>query len=214
MDYKIENFKTSFDKLGLKKDDSIFLSTSLGMLGKAENAKRYSKIANGLLDSLIDIIGPKGNIFVPTYSYSFGGKRKIFSVKNTKSKLGQFPNFFLKKKNILRSIDPMISVAGMGKDVKKILSKISYTSYGRNCVFERLLKLKNLKCCNIGLGNNWVPFIHYVDWLNKVPFRHDKYFKGIIIDQNNKKKKYVWHYPVREMSEKYRKSGDLYVSRD
>ena len=207
MDYEIESFKISFNKLGLKKGDSIFLSTSLGMLGKAKNTKRFSTIADGLLDSLIDIIGPNGNIFVPTYSYSFGSKRKIFSVKNTKSKLGQFPNFFLKKKNILRSIDPMISVAGMGKDVKNILNKISHTSYGKNCVFERLLKLKNLKCCNVGLGNNWVPFMHYVDWLNKVPFRYDKYFEGTIIDKNNKKKKYVWHYPVREMSEKYRSNG-------
>ena len=101
----------------------------------------------------------------------------------------------------------MISVAGMGSDVKNILFKISDTSYGKNCVFERLLKVKNLKCCNVGLGNNWVPFIHYVDWLNKVPFRYDKYFKGIIIDRNKKRKTYNWHYPVRNLSEKYRSNG-------
>ena len=93
MDYEIESFKISFNKLGLKKGDSIFLSTSLGMLGKAKNTKRFSTIADGLLDSLIDIIGPNGNIFVPTYSYSFGSKRKIFSVKNTKSKTKIFAEF-------------------------------------------------------------------------------------------------------------------------
>ena len=146
MDYKIAEFKTSLIKVGLTCGDSVFLSTSLGMLGKAEKVKSFSKISNALLNSLIEIIGPKGNIFVPTYSYSFGNKRKIFSVNNTKSKLGQFPNFFLKKKSVYRSIDPMISVAGMGSDVKNILFKISDTSYGKNCVFERLLKVKNLKC--------------------------------------------------------------------
>lgn len=207
MDYKIAEFKTSLIKVGLTYGDSVFLSTSLGMLGKPEKVKSFSKISNSLLNSLIEIIGPKGNIFVPTYSYSFGNKRKIFSVNNTKSKLGQFPNFFLKKKSVYRSIDPMISVAGMGSDVKNILFKISDTSYGKNCVFERLLKVKNLKCCNVGLGNNWVPFIHYVDWLNKVPFRYDKYFKGIIIDRNKKRKTYNWHYPVRNLSEKYRSNG-------
>ena len=203
MDYFPEDFEKAFLKCGLKNGDSVFLTTSLGMLGKPKMKKKitYNNIAKILISSIVKIIGKKGNIFVPTYSYSFGKsygrKIAIYSVKNTKSAIGDFANFFLKQKGRVRSLDPMVSVSGIGVDCKNILQKVSYTSYGKNCVFERLLRIKNLKCCTVGLGYNWIPFIHYLDWLNKVPFRHDKYFKGTIILNNKKKKKIYWHYPVR-----------------
>ena len=45
------------------------------------------------------IIGPKGNIFVPTYSYSFSDKKpKVFDLHNTKSKIGSFQISFSNKK--------------------------------------------------------------------------------------------------------------------
>jgi len=203
MDYTSSDFEKAFLSCGLKKGDSIFLTTSLGMLGtlKLEKKKlQINIIAKILLDSLLKIIGKNGNIFVPTYSYSFRklSKKKnyTFSTKNTKSLIGYFPNFFLKQKGRIRSIDPMVSVAGIGKKCEYVLKKISYTSYGKNCVFERLLKIKNMQCCNVGLGVNWIPFIHYLDWINKVPFRYDKFFEGLIID-GKIKKKVRWHYPVR-----------------
>ena len=82
----------------------------------------------------------------------------------------------------------MVSISGIGPDAKLILNEISESSYGKNCVFEKFLKIKKLKCLTIGLGYNWIPFIHYLDWLNKVPFRYDKYFKGYVINKNNVKK--------------------------
>ena len=96
---KSDLFRT-FQKLDIKKGDSIFLSTSLGMLGKPKTTNKniLLTVSNWILESLEKLIGEKGNIFVPTYSYSFTKKKKIFSVKNTKSTIGYFPNFFLKKK--------------------------------------------------------------------------------------------------------------------
>ena len=77
---------------------------------------------------------------------------KKFDPLKTKADIGYFPNFFLKQKNIVRSFDPMMSVAGYGPDVKNVLLKTSNNSFGDNCVLERLFKIKNLKCCHIGLG--------------------------------------------------------------
>jgi aminoglycoside N3'-acetyltransferase len=153
-----------------------------------------------MLKAIKKVLGPKGTILIPTYSYSFGklNKKKLplFNVKKTPSKIGSFGNFFLKQKGVVRSEDPMTSVAGLGKNVKKILENISPTSYGKDCVFERILKIKNSKCCSIGLGPNWIPFIHHCDWLNQAPFRYDKYFEGTIVN-GKVKKRIVWHYPVR-----------------
>lgn len=207
---KSDLFRT-FQKLDIKKGDSIFLSTSLGMLGKPKTTNKniLLTVSNWILESLKKLIGEKGNIFVPTYSYSFTKKKKIFSVKNTKSTIGYFPNFFLKKKGIIRSKDPMVSIAGYGPQAKYVLEKISNTSFGKNCAFERLLKLKSLKCCHIGLGVNWMPFIHYLEWKNNVPFRFKKNLSGKIILKKMKKKqkKINWVYHARYLRKETQADG-------
>ena len=181
-DYSQLDLEKAFIKLDIKKGDSIFLTTGLGMLGIPNTkSKNYLNVSsNWILMSLLKLIGKKGNIFVPTYSYSFGKKNKYFNPLTTKADIGFFPNFFLKKKNVFRSPDPMMSIAGIGPKAKFILHGISNSSFGKNCALERLLKIRNLKCCHIGLGYNWIPFMHYLDWKNKVPFRFDKPFFGFI----------------------------------
>jgi len=188
--YDQQDLKEKLLKIGINKGDSIFLTTSLGSLGipKTRNKNLMLISSRWLFHCLSEIIGKKGNIFVPTYSYTFTKKNKIFDVTKTKADIGYFPNFFLKQKKIIRSYDPMFSVAGYGPDVKEILYKISNNSFGKNSVFERLLKLKRLKCCSIGLSYNWIPFLHYLDWKNKVPFRFDKKFYGHIKNKKIKKK--------------------------
>ncbi len=207
-DYNQEDLKTALKKLNICNGDSIFLTTGLGMLGFPETKKKnYMLISSKwVLNSLKELIGLKGNIFVPTYSYSFTKKNKYFNPSSTKADIGYFPNFFLNQKKIVRSIDPMMSIAGIGPETKKILHGISNNSFGNNCALERLLKVKNLKCCHIGLGYNWIPFMHYLDWKNKVPFRFDKIFYGYI-KKKNKIKKVKWVYFARHQRKETLNNG-------
>lgn len=187
---------------GIKRNDTVFFTTSIGMLGVpiVKGKITMDKVCKILLEGIKETIGNYGTILIPTYSYSFGKKfnKKLptFNIKKDISKIGPFGNFFIKEKKVIRSEDPMVSIAGLGPKAKTILNNLAPTSYGKDCVFERILKIKNAKCCSVGLGYNWMPFIHYCDWLNNSPFRFDKYFKGFI-HNGKKKKKVVWHYPVR-----------------
>ena len=56
-------------------------------------------------NEILKLIGPKGSIFVPTYSYSFSDNNNSLKVnkfnKKTPSKIGNFTNFFLTKKKFL-----------------------------------------------------------------------------------------------------------------
>jgi aminoglycoside 3-N-acetyltransferase len=207
-DYNKTDLINSLKKVGLKNGDSLFLTIGLGMLGVPETKnKNYLLVSSRwIFNGIIKIIGKNGNIFVPTYSYSFAKKKKIFDLTKTKSDIGYFPNFFLRQKKIIRSSDPMMSIAGFGPDVKKILYKIPNNSFGKNCVFERLFSIKKLKCCHIGLGYNWIPFLHYLDWINKVPFRFNKNFYGFI-KKNSKKKKTKWTYFARYLRKETLSNG-------
>ena len=99
-DYDKSDLKKAFNKLNIKKGDSIFLTTSLGMLGapKTKNKNFLLTSSRWLYSILLDSVGSKGNIFVPTYSYTFTKKNKTFDLETTKADIGYFPNFFLNQK--------------------------------------------------------------------------------------------------------------------
>ena len=100
----------------------------------------------------------------------------------------------------------MFSITGLGPDAKKILNKVPNNSFGKNCVFERLLKQKNMKICTIGLGYNWIPFLHYLDWLNQVPFRFEKKLTGSI-KTNLGVKKIRWIFYARYLRDETVSNG-------
>ncbi len=192
--YSKKEIKEKLLKLGVSRGDCLFLSSSLGMLGRPKGfkAKDLNKI---FLKTILDIIGNRGTLFVPTYSYSFSSKNKkgVFDIKKTKPKIGSFPNFFIKQNSIYRNADPFVSVSGKGFLAKKILSKSNFSSYGKNSVFHKLVNVKKAKLLNIGLGPNWTPFIHHAEYVSKISHRFEKVFEGYTRN-NNKLKKIKWVY--------------------
>jgi len=197
MKYTKQDIKNALIDAGITKTDTVFFSTSLGMVGLPPKEIKNQEDLNRLfLDVLREVLSD-GNIIVPTYSYTFG--KSLASdlaefKKNTSAEIGSFPNFVLKQPDVIRSIDPFMSVACIGKDCKKLLSNLSNISYGEGSFFEKLVKIG--KCCSIGLGPNWTPFIHYADYLAKVPHRYDKLFWGKING-----KTIPWIYSVRFMGD-------------
>ena len=74
MYYTKEDITEALRHVGIKKNDTIFFTTSLGMLGipKIKGPVNTNKISKFILDGIKEVIGSKGTILVPTYSYSFG----------------------------------------------------------------------------------------------------------------------------------------------
>lgn len=211
----------SLKKIGLKKGDNIFVGTSLGMFGFPKKVKTQNQLNKIFYSSFMKVIGRRGNIFVPTYSYTFGVphwhfflKKKTNSKiktnscfsKHTRSEIGPFTNFFLKQKNVIRSQDPMVSVSGSGPLINKMFKNLPYTSYGKDCLFERLLSLKNLKIVSLGLGAGWAPFFHYIENLADVPYRFKKNYSGKLLF-NNRSKYVNWEYHSRILDERTITSG-------
>jgi aminoglycoside N3'-acetyltransferase len=189
---------------GLAEGDTVFVTTSLGMLGIAQDNGQAIDSLDALnslhLDALKNVVGIQGTIIVPTYSYSFGASNAseyaIFDPATTPSKIGPFPEFFRLQPGVLRSLDPMMSVAALGPEAKALLDNLTPTSYGQGCLFSRLAET-DAKCCSIGLGPNWTPFIHHVDWLSGAEFRFDKLFHGLIkVDGLLSEKSWVYSVAV------------------
>lgn len=195
-DYDYKDISKSLNRIKLNKNSVIFLTSSIGMLGHCKNTRNIDKLSENYFQILKRYSQKNSStIIFPTYSYNEYKYKNIFDVKKTPSKLGYFSNFILKKKGVLRSEDPFVSVAGFGPQIKKITSNLSNQSYGHGCLFEKLLEF-NSYCVNLGLGSNWIPFIHYLDYLNNVKFRFNKKFKIKIIN-NKLHKDVIWKYYCR-----------------
>jgi len=205
--YNLSHIIKALADAGLQHGDTAYFSTGLGMLGRADGVSSQEELNRLFLKAIKNILGAEGTIIIPAYSYTFNNSTKntpkIFDSLTAPAKVGPFPDFFLKQKDVIRSLDPMMSIAGLGPATEILFKDLSPTSYGDDCLYARLLNHHNAKCVNLGLGPNWIPFLHHVDWLAEVPFRYDKYFFGGI--KGPAGIKYVdWHYPVAVQIEECR----------
>ena len=185
---------------GLQKGDTAYFSTSLGMMGVAEGVSTQDDLNSLFLEAITEAIGNNGTIIIPTYSYTIGkgnmDSPAIFDPKTTPAETGPFPNFFLQQKSVIRSEDPMMSMAALGPKAQELFKELPQTSYGADSVYARLANMPNTKAVSLGLGPNWTPFIHHADWLSKVPFRYDKLFYGGIKKPSSEIEYKYWVYAV------------------
>lgn len=196
--YSYPQIVEALETAGLKPGDTIFVSTSFGMLGILEGTDSSDDLNLAHLKAIQQVLGPSGTIVVPTYSYTIGRSTAtnpaVFDPLTTPAEIGPFPNFFLKQPEVIRSPDPMTSCAALGPKANILFHDLPSTSYGKDCLFDRL-RGTNTKCISIGLGPNWTPFLHYADWLSRVPFRYEKIFKGIL-KSNGREVSQTWVYYV------------------
>ncbi len=95
---QVSQIKEAFKKSGIKKNDSIIIH---GDAGIAEQIKINKKDkVNFFLNLLIKLIGEKGSIIVPAFTYN-ACKTKIFDKQKDKAETGLFSEIFRKKKILI-----------------------------------------------------------------------------------------------------------------
>jgi aminoglycoside 3-N-acetyltransferase len=179
--------------IGVKEGDTLFSHVSLLKLGFCQSDPIPTLIA-----AITEVIGETGTFITPAYSYSFC-REESFSPINSESQVGAFSNYLIKELNMQRSMDPLFSVVGFGKNIATLFENLPSTSFGQDCLYERLHKL-NAKVCNIGLSLFFLTPIHYLERKLKVPYRFDKEFSGII-EHMTQKQNITWEYYVRQLCE-------------
>lgn len=175
----------------IKRNDVVYIESDLTsfrqifLLSKTRNKflKFFFKIFS-------ELVGKRGTIILPSFSYSWGDddKKKIFDIKNSKSRTGILSEFLLKQKNVYRSLDPMFSCLVIGN--KKKFLEVKNNTFGPHSIFEKLLK-NNAKLVSFGLKRFDPTFVHYVEQyfdtnIKKIDYRYLKKISGLI-KKNNKK---------------------------
>ncbi len=202
--YARADLAQALEHVGLRAGDTVFVHASLDTLGPAAACATPDERAGLVLGALQDVLGPGGTIVAPTYTFSFC-RQEVFDIGETPTPGGpwsasaDFLEYFRRHPGVLRSRDPIHSVAALGPNAGALVRDVPPTCFGAGSVHDRLLQVGG-KICLLGVGLGEATFRHFVEERVGVPFRFQKLFTGQIRD-NGSVRKQGWAYYVRVLAD-------------
>ena len=191
-DYDIRSTVRALRKAGVKKGDVIFSHVGMGLLGRPQGELIAETAASVLNRAFSEVLGEEGTLIVPTYTYSFCNG-KDYNPQVTPSTVGHFTEWFRTRPGVLRSREPIFSVAARGTRARELLGALPPDSFGEDSIYGRLLRAGGL-LCNIGLGFQYATFVHFVEQTVGVPYRYKKEFRGNVIEDGESTPEKVTYY--------------------
>ena len=193
----LKKISDTLSNLGINKSDIILLFLNSDILKDKSISKKNH--CDSILESIFSVIGESGLLVTPAFNYDFC-KTGIFHPNKSPSQVGYFSNYLLRKKNVHRSLHPIFSFVGIGKNAKKMLSNVSNDAFGEDSIFDRLFhhgaKVVYMNLYNQNPDGPPCTVTHYIEQKFGVDYRYLKKFKGTIIDNNSSD----FLYYVRDLS--------------
>lgn len=204
-----KDIRNSLLKVGLKKDMTVLISSSLISLGPA-STKNYYK---NFLDEIRKIIGKKGTICVNSYTTDIVRYNKLYKKFKSPSNSGGFENFLKKQKLSFTSDHPAHSVTSLGYNAKYICINNGLNNYDLNSPYFKLLNLK-AKILRIGLGYESNVYTHIAEALCGAPYFYCKWLK-VKIGRNRFKyyTMYVRHLGYNLEFDKKKLKSDIFFNK-
>ena len=141
-----------------------------------------------LLDSLANILYKLDvpTLIMPSYTFSFCND-EVYDIASTRSSMGALNEHLRTKHKWKRSYDPLMSNILFG-DKQELIDDIGKHSVGEGSTFDLLAK-SGLKIKFLFLGprvHDCFTFMHYLEAIEKVPYRYNYEFEGTIVDGDRK----------------------------
>ena len=194
-EYTNTDLINSLLRLGICCGDTICMHTELFKFGNPLLPKK--EFLDSILECFYEVIGQEGTLIMPTFTYSYC-KNEIYNKNESKTKMGALNEFFRRQKGVKRTDDPIFSFALKGKK-EKLFLKETTSCFGKNCVYDILLKEKGKYIVFGGVGHT---LTHFAEEKNGITYRYHKNFSGILIDEFGIRKETSIDYYVRKLEEK------------
>jgi len=174
------DIKQALFESGIKHDDILMIHGDAVVAAQLRTMDKSRRLGD-FFSHLIDYFGYEGTLIVPTFTYSFP-KNEDFNVQESESVVGQFSEYFRRIPGVVRSRQPIFSVAAIGKH-KNVFGDSDITNcFGDTSVFGLLHKM-NGKLMNLGCEFD-ITHAHFVEQAKQVNYRYFKEFSGKVIDGN------------------------------
>lgn len=185
--------------LGIHRGDKIYLASDVLMLSFVARQHGEDFVADKMLDAFIREIGSESTLLVPTFNFVFSNEGH-YDIRNSESHVGALGNAALHRTDFQRTFHPMHSFAVWGKDQEKLCSMHNENSFGEDSPFAYM---KDNGVRQVMLGTDYkrsMTFVHYVEYMEKVPYRFIKYFTGSYMDTAGQTQEITIPYYARDLS--------------
>ena len=183
------------DRLGVKAGDRIMLAIDMGkiplptytaVLSREAFRERERNWCQFVLNVLADRLTANGTLLVPSFTYSCTRPGSVFVAESTPSENGPFTEFFRSQPQVVRSLHPIFSLAGMGRDVDALLSHVGRSAFGAMSPFSRFTSY-GIKFLCLGVEfRNPITYIHHMEQSYGCPHRYNKPFEIEVFSNGEK----------------------------
>lgn len=138
------------------------------------------------LEALHSVLRNGTTIFAATHTWTFARPGEVFDVEQSPSLCGAWSEFFRQTRGVIRSTDPMVSVAGLGPQAHELLADLPAEAFGTGSFWDRFTNVEGL----LLLETETLPtsLIHYAEAIAGCDHRYEKLFTGAIREQGQERK--------------------------
>jgi aminoglycoside 3-N-acetyltransferase len=143
------------------------------------------RLPERLIAIMLEILGPKRSLAMPTYTFSFCSLRK-FDLTRSKSEVGTLTEAFRKRTDVIRTLQPIYSYAILGPHAEAFASALALTAFGKGSAMS-LFESLNVQQLMLGLKfQKAISIVHRAEELEGVPYRYYKRFSGDLLVDGEK----------------------------
>ncbi|MBI4022235.1 MAG: AAC(3) family N-acetyltransferase [Candidatus Andersenbacteria bacterium] len=174
--YTAVDVRAALRVAGVHEGSDVFVHADLQSLGKIGEVRSREAFAQIFIDVLSDAVGEAGTLIMPTFTYSFC-RDEVYDPQRSPSRVGLLGEQFRQLPGVVRSRDPIFSVAAHGA------RQAYYTAVGEDCFGEQSVfaKLYQRDATFIFIGETFdMTYLHYVEQRVGVSYRYRQRFSGFV----------------------------------
>ncbi len=178
------------DQMGVTAGDCVMLGVDMSKLplprysaalSREAFREREQKWCQFVLDVLLDRLTASGTLLFPSFTYTCSKAGSIFIAEDTPSEVGPFTEFARSQPQAVRSLHPIFSVSGIGRDAKDILGNVGRSAFGAMSPFSRFASHRvRFLCLGVELRRS-VTYVHHLEQVYGCPHRYNKTFDTSVI---------------------------------
>lgn len=168
---------TALRELGLEAGDVVHVQSDLLRIGPVDCPPGREHMLDFHLGAFQEVIGPNGTLTTCTAFEDYGRFGTPYVREESPSRLGAFSEYVRTRPGAVRSMHPIVSVAGIGPRAEEICGGNHFDGFGYASPWGRLHRA-NAKILTLGMGRRGggTTFFHYVEKLYGVPYQYTKMF--------------------------------------
>lgn len=164
-------------ELGVAEGDALLVHSSLKSFGRVERG------ADTVIDALLQCVGSRGCVVVPTLTLGVSECPVVFDVRNSPSRSGLITETLRKRPDARRSHHPTSSAAAIGWGVEQMTRWHGLTPCGLTSPYGQVY-LRNGKCLFLGAKWSTNTMFHVAEELAGLPYlRYAEFADALLIDE-------------------------------